>query len=477
MLLGKVRPSHVVLDKKRPDILMINVPVDFFYGDAGEDKFPPFGELRILAMVEKAGYVAAFLDAHRFSLSISEITEVINNLQPKLVGINPTSLNLEPAKEISKICIKANIPIIIGGVHATLDPINTIKNDFPFAFAVVRGKGEIAICQLIEDSNHNLKRPHAGIYYQEDKNSKRTDYADYVRPDELPFVDQFKYIDNPIIDRQVTINSSITNLKEVTLFVTSGCPYKCTFCASPIIIKNSSKFPYYCPPMEKIYYEIQSSIRNGANAIHFMDDMLFANPGNFIEFSRIAYKIKKHAPFFWRCMMRVSTISNDFSLNGIQFLRESGCWKMTMGIESGNQEVLDRIKKGITLDQAKNAVEKLQKSGITHLRACFIMGFPEETEEQIYDTYRFIMDLKSLGLSEVAIYQFRPYPGTEIWQDIEKNNPNILKELSYFRTPNIFNQKVVGNIYLPDNIKIAKISSGEVRMIIAKTITEFYENH
>ena len=475
MSIERIRPIEVITNKK-PDILLINVPVDFQRNIQGEDKVPPFGLLRIMATIERSGYTSSILDAHRFGLSPTEIDDVLYQLQPKMVGVNPTSVNIPPAQEIAELCTKRRIPLIIGGIHATLDPIASFEKDFPNAYASIKGKGEKAICEIIEDHKIGQKRIHPGVYYKEDIGSDRKDYADYYPLDLLPLINQFRYIDNPLTEREVVIDGKVSHLREISLFETAGCPFECTFCATPVLVKNSGEQRYYRPSMEKIVQSVEFSIKQGANAVHFLDDMVFVNSQHFRSFFTLMNGLKMKEQFYWRGMMRASTIADNCSIDDLNILHESGCWKIAMGIESGSQEVLNRIKKNIDKDQVRRAISKLKEANISHIKGFFVMGFPGETLEQIDETRKFIMELKNYGLTEVNVFQFKPYPGTELWQELKRDNPKVLERLQYSRKTQISNENIVTNLTLPDDLMIANIPSGEVREIIVRTLQEFYEN-
>lgn len=107
------------------------------------------------------------------------------------------------------------------------------------------------------------------------------------------------------------------------------------------------------------------------------------------------------------------------------------------------------------------------------------MGFPDETLEQMQDTQRFILELKKLGLTDISLFQFKPYPGTEEWEYLRKHKPWILEEINYVKIQNKnnhpqINHKSSTDAALPENLMIAQIPSGEVRQLIEETLELFY---
>jgi len=481
MLEEFIRP--IELNNQKPDLLLINVPATFRQGIIPDDEEPPFGLLRIATLAEQCGHKVAILDAHKHNLKIEEISCILSKIQPFCVGLNPTSVNINESREIAELCSEKNIEIILGGVQTTLDPIKTLQDYFPMAKLAIKGEGESVISQVIDSIKKNNKLNLNGIYYKE-SDPKRIDFTDHYSLNKLPLVDQSRWIDNPLTFRKIKIKNKLVELREISLYETSGCPFDCTFCASPSLHpKNKIEPSYHRPTIGKILESTKMGIDLGANAIHFVDDMAFTAPKHFYNFAEGIKKFNLKENFYWRGMTRVSIISNKCSNDDLSVLRESGCWRLAIGVESGDQKILDRVRKRITLDQVRNSVSRLRKAGIPQIKAFFIMGFPEETMAQMEKTKKFIMELKDLGLTHINLFQFKPYPGTQEWKNLEKNKPELLSQLFYNRKKNegnnknnIINKKINEGVWLPDNLKIASVNSKVVKDLIIETIEDFYND-
>lgn len=477
MSLEHIRPLETI-EKRQPDILLINVPSSFQQGIIPDDDEPPFGLLRIASTTEQQGHTPAILDAHRAKLNPHEIDDVLYELKPMSVGINPTSVNVPEAQEIAEVCARHDIPLIIGGVHATLDTFNALKKDFPMALAVVKGKGEIPTIQILTDIKKGQQREINGVYYQDAK-TNRDDFADYYPLDKQPLINQGRWVENPLIKRVIEINGESIELNEISLYETAGCPFECTFCATPALTGRYRGYrPYYRPTMGRILASTRLAIDLGANAVHFIDDLAFSRPQDFNDFVTGIERLKLPGQFYWRAMTRASIIAKC-SDDILTALAQSGCWRIAMGVESGDEQILQRVKKRITKEQVRNAVTRLRQAGIPQVKAFFIMGFPDETIEQMEATSRFIIELKQLGLTDISLFQFKPYPGTAEWQYLEKVNPEVLKALSYsrqnFDQGNISAKKLNEAVWLPDDLQIAAVPSKIVREMVEATILEFYE--
>lgn len=475
MSIEHIRPLDLIGSDKQTDILFINIPATFDQDIISDDDAPPFGLLRLSSLTDSYGYKTGLLDINRSRITLSEVDEILTEVKPNVVGINPTSINIPEAQNVAELCFNKGIKLVVGGVHATLDPYGTLKRDFPNAYAVMRGKGEAAVLQLLEDCKTGKETAFNGLYYQS-SNSDRVDFGDYYPLDKLPLIDQGKWVERPIIDKVVNLNGNEVKLSEISLFETSGCPFRCTFCATPALVGPEKGYrAYHRPSMSRVVDDLKLSLATGANAIHFLDDMVFVSPNDFLDFKDSIYRAGL-GDFYWRGMNRASIISHC-SNDDLKILSESGCWRIAMGVESGDEEMLLRIRKGITLDQVKKSVFNLRYVGIPSVKAFFIMGFPGETMQQIIKTHDFIMDLKNYGLTDISVFQFKPYPGTEEWSFLEKTNPNVFDRLVYLResgTNSLSDRKIYREAYLPDDLHIANVSGRVVREMVTNTIRDFY---
>lgn len=462
------------------DFIGINVPSSYQQGMIPDGEEPPWGLLRVVATSREVyGVNAGILHAHRLKLQPDSIKEQIIKTKTKLVGLNPTSVNVSEAQVISRICDELGVPYILGGIHATLDP-SIARQDFPNAYAIVRGNGEVAIGEVIKAAlEDGSKSDSNGVYYREHATEGRNDYAKKINPGLVPMVKQDIYIEQPVYTHKVSINGNLTEINEATLYVTDGCPFECTFCSSPVMVNRGKDVPYARPEMNRIVDEIQHVVDIGADAIHFLDDMAFIKGENIRELHKELTDRDLLGKFIWRGLTRAPVIlREDFSDEVMQMMKDTGAWKIALGVESGSNEMLKKIKKKVTKEQVVDAVEKLSSYGI-QVKGFFIMGFPGETEEQLQETSDFIQRLKELGLTEAGIFQFKPYPGTQEYQQLKQQNPEILERLSYLRhrdnsLSGKAQERAENHVWLSDDVKIAEVHSSRVREYVVQSLESFY---
>ena len=464
------------------DLLLINVPATYEQGIIPDDEEPPFGLMRVATYAESQGHKVAIMDAHGHRLQPTEVDEILYDLKPRTVGLNPTSVNVPETQEIAEICARRGIPLIIGGVHATLDPLTALTKDFPMAYAAVRGRGEAVTPLLLNGINGGKRIEADGLYYQGFQPTDRTDFAPHIPLEKLPPIDQRRWVNDPITSKHIVVRGEQVDLREMALYETAGCPFECTFCATPVLSNRGNGVKsYHRPPMERIIASLQLSISAGANGVHFIDDMAFATPEHFREFAKGVHSVTTE-PFYWRGMTRAPIIADHCTDEDIATMANSGCWRITMGVESGSDSMLKQIRKKITKDQVRRAIVKLRSAGISEVKAFFIMGFPGETADQLHETQQFIHELKQYGLTDISLFQFKPYPGTFEWKVLEQTQPHVLDQLSYVGSrvasdadKTTTNKKISEVVWLPDDLQIAAVPSGEVKSMVIQTLRDFYQ--
>jgi len=217
------------------------------------------------------------------------------------------------------------------------------------------------------------------------------------------------------------------------MLTSRGCPYNCTFCASTRFWPNIRYFsPEYM--MEEIKHLRDTY---GVKYITFHDDLFIANTKRLAGLHELVMRegLPKQG-FRFSCASSATRITDDTA----RMLKEMNFVSISMGLESGNQEVLTRLKgKAFKVDINENAVHTLHRHGI-HPHASFILGEPQETVEQMMETYDFI---KRNPLSLVNLYVLTPLPGTPVWHaakaqglvsdDMDWDQLNISFELDWKR--------------------------------------------
>jgi len=193
--------------------------------------------------------------------------------------------------------------------------------------------------------------------------------------------------------------------KTASIMMTYGCPFSCDFCSKPIF---GNKVRYRS--LDRIFEEIRDIMSYGYDHLWIADDLFTYNE----EFLRgFCERLRAEGiDISWSCLSRVDTISGDTA----RMMRDAGCSKVYLGIESGSDEVLKLMNKKIDLKKVMSGVETFKSSGID-CAGFFIVGYPGETVETIESTFAFAL---SLSLDEISFNVPYPLPGSKLFERVSE---------------------------------------------------------
>ncbi|MFH1966699.1 MAG: radical SAM protein [Patescibacteria group bacterium] len=371
---------------------------------------PPLGLGYIASVLLNNGHQVEILDPSKEKLSLDEITEIIITKNPDVLGLSILTPRYNTSKElIAKVKEKApQIKIIVGGAHISALPEISIQ-DIKADYAAV-GEGEYTLLELLEhlQGNRKLEDIPGLIYYQDGIIKSNLRRPNIENLDSIPFpawhlMDPREY---PPMPHQFFFKK----YPVAPIMTTRGCPHICSFCAAESIWGRK----YRTRSVKNIVDEIELLVtKYGVKEIHIEDD-------NFTLIKKHALDvcneiIRRKLDIVWKCPNGVRADSLDDEL--LAKMKESGCYQLAFGIESGNQEILNSVNKHLDLKIIPEAVRRAKDAGL-EVHGFFMIGFPNETFQTAMDTIRFS---RSIGL-DVANYATLAYlPGSALFREYIKN--------------------------------------------------------
>ena len=343
----------------------------------------------------------------RFGLSDEEIIKRIEQIKPDLVGFSCLFSSQFPiirrlAEQVKKL--DPSIILVAGGTHPSFLPeacLGTSKLDY-----IVLGEGETSFSRLIEALNKDgqaMGLP--GIAWRQDDAIRINSNVSYLNDlSQLPFPARELFPVENYFRINVPMQSLSRSRRNLAIATSRGCPYRCGFCSSTI----HWGLCYRTRPVERVIEELKHlKDRYRIEEVKFEDDNLTADRTRARElFKRM---IDERLNLKWNTPNGIAVWSLDEEM--LEMMKQSGCYEITVAVESGDPWVLKNlIKKPVNLQKTREMVKVIKKLGI-ETSGYFIIGFPGETREQIMNTINYA---RSLELDRCYIFIFTPLPGTPL---------------------------------------------------------------
>jgi anaerobic magnesium-protoporphyrin IX monomethyl ester cyclase len=366
--------------------------------------FPPLSILYLAAVLKEMDVEVSVLDQPALGLTVKETLSWVEKENPDVLGFSTLTSSGQTAALISnKVKEKnPNVTIVFGNHHATFNA-DRILRKYSSVDIIVRGEGERTVVELANclKNDGDLKEVR-GINFRNDGKIVATSDQSLIKDlDSLPFPDR-KLLG---VDYHCVIAGANIAPKKFTSIVTSrGCVYNCRFCSCTEIAKNRWRPRSANNTLE----ELQLLANEGYKQLIFVDDSFTMNPKRVIEICKGIRK--ENIDIEWICEGRV----DNCSYNMLREMVQAGCRVLYFGIENANQRILNYYNKKITPEQSETAVRTAKKAGVDVIAGSFIMGAPDETREELWNTIKFAQRVP-IDLPQFNI--LGAHPGNDIWNE------------------------------------------------------------
>lgn len=400
---------------RRLDALFVNAPLRDYSQRPRVNDFtlPVLGLGYIATYAAHRGFNVGVLDAEAHGLGLDQTSEIINRLGPRWVGFNLLAPTYEISARLAAL-LDPDIKIMLGGHQAKAMPTQILTDSrMARCEALVLGEGETRVAELLDDHHKRSELP--GVMWLDPV--MRTPVTGgnpasgwHLAPDidALPFINRSYLAQDP--------HRSEGRL-EANMVGARGCPYDCSFCGAAVSANPDITIRTRQPA--NILGEMEQLRAAGVTAFRFVDD-LFLGAKRVIGQMMEAFAAEGVGDWAqWDATGRINVLhrASDAVLDQ---LAANGLREVALGIESGSERMLAAIDKRITPAMTRTVVRRLVERGI-NVKGYFILGFPEETAEEIDATARLVHELWDLteslpGRFRSSVFEYRPYPGTPDWR-------------------------------------------------------------
>lgn len=395
------------------------------------------------AQLKQAGQDIAYIDSVVQDLDFDLTIREVKAKRPDVIFMETTTPSIESDYQSLTVLKEATgAKIIVGGPHATYFHKEVLE-ECPAIDVVIRHEFDTKIADVV--SNLSDLKSVSGITYRNGRVA--TDNGDGELCHDL---DSLPFPARDLIPWEWYLEAWHTRRPFMNMMTSRGCPYRCAFCLWPqSMYGHRQRFR----SLDNVISEIQELIdRYGLKEINIDDGTFTTRKDRVIDFCQRLHNEK--IKIVWTCNGRVDNLDDEM----LSEMKASGCKMIRLGIESGSQEVLNKIKKGLTLEQIEEGVKLVKKHSIQALGG-FMFGFPYDSKETIEQTIAFA---KKISPDQVQFSISMCYPGTSLYEFAKENNLLLAKNFKEFDMTH-------GPV-----VKTLDMNRKELEHILARAYREFY---
>ena len=373
---------------------------------------PPIGLMYL------AGYLRKYRSQHEISVHDGRIKltppdklkEIIASSNADVVGITAFTMESKEAHQAAGI-VKDTLPsatVVLGGPYPSSDAAKA-GSDKNIDFLVF-GEGEITFTRLLDElENGKNFEGIKGLQFRSNGDTKYTGFGEVCEnPDDIPFpawdmIDLEEYF-RPSSGKRRLTNPIQMRERGMSVFSSRGCPYRCTYCHNIFGKKLRLRNP------EKVIEELKW-LKNefGVEEIEYIDDVFNLDRDRAKHIMDMMIEEKLDLKFSYPNGLRADQMDEELVIK----MKAAGCYRINYAVESGSDRIQKKMKKKLNLPRAKEIIDFTAGQGIS-VGGFFMLGFPDETEEEMKSTIDFALKSKC---HTASFFILTPFPGTEMYDE------------------------------------------------------------
>ena len=392
--------------------VLINSPLFWERTNEEEEYLSPLGLGYIANYLKKVGLEVLLLDSVKERLGVEDILKQVSEIKPEFVGINVFTQNYELVQYIiEKMSIQCECYVggqVVKSIYETILDWKTSNK-----VNIIIGEGELIIPAIVLE---NCKEK--PIEHLDNKFVYKVDMNSQYFPEDISKI----YLDRSFLKDEI-INNHYGE-KEAAIITSRGCAYDCAFCGGARGLNKDISIRM--KDVESVKHEIAEicDLYPDLKSIRILDDLFLRNE---TSISQAADIFQEFSQLHWRGMVHVLSLIK--CLDKIQLLKNCNCKELFVGIESGSNTIRKRINKLGDISSVISVIRELLIHGID-VKGYFMYGFPDETQEDMEETYKLACELRNIsekceGTFRPSVFQFRPYHGTRLYNEILEKGIDI----------------------------------------------------
>lgn len=431
------------------DVLLIN-PYSKAKTWASSYQVMPLGLGYLAACLEEEGIEVSVLDLNVEPLKNENLIRLLKRNKPKIIGLTATTPLIKTAWELAEILKeKTGAKIVLGGPHVSALPEESAK--LPQVDFVVRNEGEITFLELVKAIlNKKPMDKISGISYKLGKKIINNPQRPFIQNlDSLPFPSRHLFCMEKYKPSQPLLSMRSPSANILT---SRGCPYNCNFCFKGVFGRS-----FRTRSVESVLTEWEILIKDyKVKEIEIVDDNFALDIPRAIKFCQEL--IRRNLVIPWATYSGVR-VDHPNSEKLMKLMKKAGCYRVSFGVESGEDRILKNIDKGITTKQTKKAIKVAKKAGLITMATC-IIGNIGETRQTMQKTIDFTKELET-DFAQFTICT--PFPGSRLYDEVSKNGKLLISDWEKFDN--------MGNKAF---FEIGDLKKEDVEFMRQKAYREFY---